>query len=101
MAPPNSIDSVSASASEKLEIAWPARNPPNVPYANLRRGSKLSPPPCCRVLQLKSLQPAQSNSKNVRDSPQAVGVRVSMLMRDWLGLIDRKSTRLNSSHPSI
>src|SRR5215475_233506 len=31
MAPPKSTDSVSASASEKLEMAWPARNPPNVP----------------------------------------------------------------------
>src|SRR5947207_15542096 len=31
IAPPNSTDSVSASASEKLEIAWPPRNPPKVP----------------------------------------------------------------------
>src|ERR1700730_3034897 len=31
IAPPNSIDSVSASASAKFEIAWPPRNPPNVP----------------------------------------------------------------------
>src|SRR5215469_139103 len=86
MEPPNSIDSVSASASEKFEIAWPARNPPNVPYANLRRGTRLSPPPCCRVWQLKLLQPDQSNSKKVRDSPQAVGVRVSILILDWFGL---------------
>src|SRR5215831_6555350 len=79
MAPPKSTDSVSASASAKLEMAWPARNPPNVPYANLRRGTKLSPPPCCRVWQLKLVQPLQSISKNVRASPQAVGVRVSTL----------------------
>src|SRR5215467_4735298 len=46
----------------------------------------LSPPPCCRVWQLKLLQPDQSNSKNVRDSPQAVGVRVSMLILDCCGL---------------
>jgi hypothetical protein len=28
---PNSSDSVSASASEKFDNAWPARKPPNVP----------------------------------------------------------------------
>src|SRR5215472_8952945 len=86
MEPPNSIDSVSASASEKFEIAWPASNPPNVPYANLRRGRRLSPPACCSVWQLKLLHPEKSNSKNVRDSPQAVGVRVSMLILDCCGL---------------
>src|SRR5215469_769818 len=86
MEPPNSIDSVSASASEKFEIAWPARNPPNVPYANLRRGRRLSPPACCSVWQLKLLHPEKSNSKKVRDSPQAVGVRVSMLILDCCGL---------------
>src|SRR5919198_4472384 len=46
----------------------------------------LLPPPCCRVWQLKLLQPDQSNSKKVRDSPQAVGVRVSMLILDCCGL---------------
>src|SRR5215469_4440855 len=86
MEPPNSIDSVSASASEKFEIACPPRNPPNVPYANRRRGSRLSPPACCTVWQLKLLQPEKSHSKKVRDSPQAVGVRVSTLNRDCCGL---------------
>src|SRR5262252_2637633 len=86
MEPPNSIDSVSASASEKFEIACPPRNPPNVPYANLRRGTRLSPPACCKVWQLKLLQPEKSHSKNVRASPQAVGVRVSTLNRVCSGL---------------
>src|SRR6516162_8290199 len=38
------------------------------------------------VLQLKLLQPDQYHSQNVRDSPQAVGVRVSMSIRDCCGL---------------
>src|SRR6516164_3947128 len=87
VAPPNSIDSVSASASEKFEMAWPARKPPNVPYANLRRGCKLSPPACCTLWQLRlDAQPEKSHAKNVRASPQAVGVRVSMSIRDCCGL---------------
>src|ERR1700722_6804167 len=49
------------------------------------RGSLLSPPPCWELKGLKPLAPAQSNSINVRDSPQAVGVRVSTLSRDWSG----------------
>src|SRR5207237_7602607 len=79
-------DSVSASESEKFEMAWPAKNPPNVPYPNLKRGSRLSPPSCCSVWQLKLLQREKSHSRNVRASPQAVGVRVSTLNLVCCGL---------------
>src|SRR5437868_13551169 len=47
------------------------------------RGTLLLPPPCWALRGTKLLLPAQSNSINVRDSPQAVGVRVSTLSRDW------------------
>src|SRR5215469_8747335 len=43
-------------------------------------------PACCRVWQLKLLHREKSNSKNVRDSPQGVGVRVSMLILDCCGV---------------
>src|SRR5262249_49070267 len=58
----------------------------NVPYPNLKRGRRLSPPSCCKVWQLKLLQREKSHSRNVRASPQAVGVRVSTLNLDCCGL---------------
>src|SRR5260370_11581397 len=83
--PPKSSVSGLASGSEKFELACPARKPPRVPYAYRNRGIKLSDT-VVRLFELKLPLPAKSNSMKVRDSPQAVGVRVSTLSRVSRGL---------------
>src|SRR5262249_35582209 len=58
----------------------------NVPYPNLKRGRRLSPPSCCKVWQLKLFQREKYHSRHLRASPQGDGERGPTLTPDCSGL---------------